>query len=51
MCKTHNSGPACSDIAFKMNNKYFQPAKYISVTILGTGAIQDKILTLRVLMC
>ena len=50
MYKTLNSSPACSIIAFRMINKYFQNAKYTSVTVLSTEVIQDKIPTVRVLM-
>lgn len=50
MYKTLNSSSACSNIAFRMTNKYFQNDKYTSVTVLSTTVIQDKIPTVRVLM-
>lgn len=39
MYKARNAGLTCSNIAFKITNKYFKNAKYMSVTVLGTEVI------------
>ena len=49
LCKTLNSDLVCSNIAFKMTNRYFQNIKYISVTALGIGIIEDIISILKLL--
>lgn len=39
MYKACNAGLICSNIAFKITNKYFKNAKYMSITVLGTKVI------------